>query len=628
MDYLDKKYCFVVLLLILGCKSKPKVEILPVETFFTGAQQANYQISPNGKSLAFLQLYQGKLNVFVRPVNDTVSTRVTAFKDASIRIVNWVSNNRLLCVKQKDSINSYNAFLINSDGTGRIIVQNKANTKVNVLDAEAHDSVNVLITINERNESFFDVYQLNIYTGEKKLFVKNPGNIVSWFADDEGNVNLGVAGDGVNETIYYRKNADAPFTRVISNNFKNTLKPIGFIKDKTHIYALSNLNRDKLALVKFDCVKGKESEIIYENPDADILEVLNSALNNKPIAVTYEGDKRETHFLDERYKKIYTEILNKLTNQEVEIISKDSLEQNFVIKAYTDKNPGSYYVYKVQQRKLLEIARVNPAINPENMCGMQPINYKTRDGLSIHGYLTLPLGKKKKNFPCVVMPHQGPNQRNVWGYSPEVQFLANRGYAVFQMNFRGSTGYGKAFENAGFKQWGGKMQDDIFDGVKWLISEGIADPDKIGVFGYGFGGYSALNQIIKHPDTYKCAASYSGYINLFNYIKGFPAYFKPYKLMLNEIVGNPKTDIDYLKSASPVFQIEKIKTPLFIAQGGKDSKVNVNETSQFVKELRKKNVPVNYILNENETQLFKNIDNKLVFYRQLGEFLDKYLKAQ
>jgi dipeptidyl aminopeptidase/acylaminoacyl peptidase len=240
----------------------------------------------------------------------------------------------------------------------------------------------------------------------------------------------------------------------------------------------------------------------------------------------------------------------------------------------------------------------------------------------------LPLGKKKKNFPCIVLPHQGPNQRNVWGYSPEVQFLANRGYAVFQMNFRGSTGYGKAFENAGFKQWGTKMQDDIFDGVQWLISEGIADPEKIGVFGYGFGGYSALNQIIKHPDTYKCAASYSGYINLFNYIKGFPAYFKPYKLMLNEIVGNPETDIDYLKSASPVFQIEKIKTPLFIAQGGKDSKVNVNETSQFVKELRKKNVPVNYILNENETQLFKNIDNKLVFYKQLGEFLDKYLKAQ
>nr|WP_294896593.1 prolyl oligopeptidase family serine peptidase [uncultured Pedobacter sp.] len=616
------------MLLIFGCSNGPKVKLLPAEAFFTGAQQSKYQISPNGKSLAFLQFYKGKLNVFVRSVNDTASVRVTDLKDASVRNLNWVGDNRLLCVKQKDSVNSFSAFLINSDGTNSVTVKSEENTKINILDAVAHDHINVLITLNERDEAFFDVYQLNIRTGEKKLFVKNPGNIVSWFADEAGNVNLGVGGDGVNETIYYRKSSADAFMPVISNNFKNTLKPVGFTKDKRFIYALSNLNRDKLALVEFDCVNGKESKLIYTNPNADILEVLVSRLTNEPISVIYENDKRETHFLDENHRKIYDSILKKLPNQEVEVIAKDSLERNFVVKAYTDKDPGSYYIYKTQQRKLQKIADVNSAINPENMCEMKPVSYKTRDGLTIQGYLTLPLGKSKKNIPCVILPHQGPSQRNVWGYSPEVQFLANRGYAVFQMNFRGSTGYGKAFENAGFKQWGGKMQDDIFDGVQWLISEGIANPQKIGIFGYGFGGYSALNQIVKHPDTYKCCASYSGYINLFNYIKGFPAYFKPYKLMLNEIVGNPETDIDYLKSASPVFQIEKIKTPLFIAQGGKDPKVNVNETSQFVKELRKKGVPVNYILNENETQLFKNNNSKLLFYKQLSDFLDKYLKTE
>lgn len=332
--------------------------------------------------------------------------------------------------------------------------------------------------------------------------------------------------------------------------------------------------------------------------------------------------------MDKGYERIYKAILNKLPNQEIKITDKDSSEQNFIIKAYTDINPGAYYIYNVRQKKLKKLSDVNLDIDPANMCEMQPISYKTRDGLTIHGYLTLPLGKRKKNLPCVVLPHQGPSTRNAWEYVPEVQFLANRGYAVLQMNFRGSTGYGKAFENAGFKQWGAKMQNDIFDGVQWLINEGVANPNQIGVFGYGFGGYSALNQAINHPETYKCAASYSGYINLFTYIKGFPAYFKPYKLMLNEIVGNPETDIDYLKSASPVFQIEKIKTPILIAQGGKDSKVNVNETNQFVKELRKRNVQVNYILNENETQLFKDVDNKLTFYTQLANFLDNHLKNQ
>ncbi len=617
-------YCFFCIILF-GCTKSATVNTIAVETFFKNPEQSMYRISPNGKYLSFLKPYKGCLNVFIKSLNDSLVTQVTAYSDRSVRSCIWVGNNKLFYLKEKDSLDNYPAFLVNKDGTQNIPIQTSPNTKVEIIDQELRNQQNILLAINERDEAFFDVYKLNIYTGKKELLVKNPGNIVSWFANNEGNINLALGSDGVNETLYYRTKDTEKFKPILSNNFKNTLKPLGFAADKNHIYALSNLNRDKLALVEFDCLSGKEVKVIYENDEADILEVINSKSKEKLAYLTYEIAKRKIHFLDASYQKIYDDLNKLLPNDEVKIADKDSLENCFIIKTFTDKSPGAYYLYTIKDKQLTKLSDLNSAINPEEMCEMKAVSYKARDGQIIHGYLTLPLGKDEKDLPCIVMPHQGPSTRNVWGYAPEVQYLANKGYAVFQMNFRGSTGYGKNFQNAGFKQWGGKMQDDIYDGVKWLIEEGVINPNKIGVFGYGFGGYSALNQIVYHPELYKCAASYSGYINLFTYIKGFPAYYKPYKLMLNEMIGDPENDIEYLKSASPIFQIDKIKSPIFIAQGSKDSKVNVTETNQFVKELRKKQITVNYILNENETQLFKSPENKFTLYKQLGDFLDKQI---
>ncbi|MFC5282905.1 alpha/beta hydrolase family protein [Pedobacter alpinus] len=609
----------------MGCNYNPPVDPVAVETFFKNPEQSMYRLSPNGKYLSFLKPYKGYLNVYVKCVNDSLVTQVTAYTDRSVRTANWVGNDKLIYLKEKDSLDNYPAFLVNKDGTQNIAIQTSPNTKVNIVDQELRNQEHILIALNERDETFFDVYKLNINTGKKELLVKNPGNIVLWFTDNDGEVNLAIGSDGVNETLYFRNNESEKFKPVISNNFKSTLKPLGFTKDKNHIYALSNLSRDKLALVEFDCATGKEIKVIYENKDADILEVVNSKTKGNLAYLTYEIDKREIHFLDANYQSIYNDIHKILPNDEVIIVDKDASEHHFIVKTYTDKSPGVYYLYAVKDKSLTKLADVNSAINPDNMCAMKAVSYKARDGQIIHGYLTLPIGKDEKNLPCIVMPHQGPSARNVWGYTPEVQYLANKGYAVFQMNYRGSTGYGKNFQNAGFKQWGKKVQEDIYDGVKWLINQDLINPKKIGVFGYGFGGYSALNQVVYYPQLYKCAASYSGYINLFTYLKGFPAYYKPYKLMLNEMIGDPEKDIDYLKSSSPIFQVDKIKTPILIAQGGKDSKVNVTETNQFVKELRKKQIAVNYILNENETQLFKNPENKFTFYRQLGDFLDKQI---
>ncbi|MBK0383182.1 S9 family peptidase [Pedobacter sp. SD-b] len=622
-----KKYFFTVCLIacVTGCIKSKKAEQLSTETFFKDPDQSSYQISPDGKFLSFLKPNNGNLNIYVRSLSDDKIAQVTKLSGQSVKYYFWAGNDKLFYMQEKDSLDNYQAYTINKDGSDNLLIKTPPKSKVEVIDQIKNDNNTILVAVNDRVAEYFDVYKLDINTGKRTLFIKNPGNIVQWVSDDNGNVNLAVGSDGVNETIYFRANSSQKFKPVITNNFRSSLSPFGFTNQPDHVYALSNLNRDKLALVDFNCKTGKEVKVIYENPNADIMDVVYSKTLKKLAYVTYEINKREIHFLDDRYKDMYEDIRTLIPNQEIKIVDKDQYENKFIVRTFTDKNPGSYYLYQSNTNKIQKLGDVNPQIKPEEMCEMKPISYQSQDGLTIHGYLTLPKGKKKSELPCIVFPHSGPSLRNTWGYNAEVQFLANRGFAVLQMNYRGSVGYGKSFRNAGYKQWGKLVQNDIADGVKWLINQNIADPAKIGVYGYGFGGFSALNQAIYYPELYKCAASYSGYINLFTYLKGFPAYYKPYQQMMNEIVGNPESDIDYLRYSSPIFQIDKIKLPLFIAQGARDSRVNVNETNQFVKELRKRQINVSYMLNENENHVFRDMNNRLAFYKQLGNFFGKQL---
>ena len=262
------------------------------------------------------------------------------------------------------------------------------------------------------------------------------------------------------------------------------------------------------------------------------------------------------------------------------------------------------------------------------MCEMKPINYTSRDGLKINGYLTLPQNTEAKNLPLIVLPHNGPGQRNTWGYNAEVQFFANRGYAVMQINYRGSTGYGKNFYAAGFKQWGGKIQDDIDDGVKWLIREKVANPKKIAIYGTGFGGYIALSAAIKSPQLYKCAASNSGVLNLFSYLNSIPPYFKSNLQMFYEIVGNPITEADYMSQVSPLFHADKINIPIFITQNIKDPRINANDALRLVKELKKRNVPVTYFEKEDSHFVSKREESRQKVYSALEQFLDSNLKKK
>jgi dipeptidyl aminopeptidase/acylaminoacyl peptidase len=299
-----------------------------------------------------------------------------------------------------------------------------------------------------------------------------------------------------------------------------------------------------------------------------------------------------------------------------------------VVAATSDRTSGVRYVYDSKTDTLMRLGQVASWLQENQMARVQPVQYTARDGLVINGYLTLPLGRPAKNLPVIVNPHGGPWARDSWGFNPEVQFLVNRGYAVFQTNFRGSTGFGRKFWEASFRQWGRAMQDDITDGVIWLIKEGIADPKRIGIYGASYGGYATLAGVTLTPDLYAAAVNYVGVSNMFTFMNTIPPYWEPLREMFYEMVGNPEKDKDFLRAVSPVFLADRIKTPLLVAQGARDPRVNKAESDQIVEALRKRGVPVEYIVKDNEGHGFANEENQFEFYGAMEGFFAKHLKPQ
>jgi dipeptidyl aminopeptidase/acylaminoacyl peptidase len=486
-----------------------------------------------------------------------------------------------------------------------------------------------LFTKKKRDSTVFDVYRLNVRDGKMEMAVKNPGNITDWITDSKGQLRLAISSDGVNETLLYRENENKPFTPIFTNSFTTTLKPISFSETEADVvYAISNVNRDKSALVELNCKTGKETKVLFANDTLNVVDAQYSRSKKRMGFVICETWKKDKYFLDDAVKQFYSKLDVLLPGTEYRIIDRDKDDNLFIVRTFTDKNPGSYYLYFAKTGKIKKLSDFNASLKEQDLAEMKPISYISRDGFKINGYLTLPLNQPSTNLPVVVLPHNGPGSRNTWGYNPEVQFLANRGYAVFQINYRGSSGYGKDFMVAGYKQWGGKINNDINDGVKWLIDQKIADPKRVALYGTGFGGYLALNSVYSNPGLYACVASNSGVINLFSYLKSIPPYLKSNLQMYYTIIGNPVTDVDYMRQVSPVFHAEKINVPVFIAQNTNDPLINSGEVVQFVKELKKGGVNITYLEKGNESYPVGNDQSRQQLYQALEQFLDINLKKK
>lgn len=616
----------LLFLLVVGtaaCKRENKIHELPLEDFFRNPQKTEFAISPGGEYISYLQPHNGRLNICVRELGKNEITQVTRYEHDNIKYYWWANDEQLLYIKDTDGNEDYHLYVVNRDGTENQCLTPFKNTQVMVHDTPA-DSI-ITVGMNKRNPKVFDIYRLNIHSGKMEMVLKNPGNVIWWMPDHQNKVRLVKSSDGVHETLLYRPSEQSPFREVLTTSVFENIEPVCFLTDNPgQVIAISNVGRDKEAVVELDLNIGKERRIIFQHDEVDVRSIRYTNRANKrarPLFVNYITWKEETHFLDDTMKNIHRLIAARLPDLEVKIVNWDRNEDKFIVRAYSDRSPGIYYLYEAGADDLTKLSEVSPWINPREMAEMKPISYQTSDGLTIHGYLTLPKGSEGTQLPVVINPHGGPWTRDVWRFNPEVQFLANRGYAVLQMNYRGSTGYGKEFMKASNKEWGGKVQDDITEGVEWLISQGIADPSRIAICGFSFGGYCALSGVVRRPDLYRCAVSYSGLTNLFTFLKDIPPYLEPIQQMIYNAVGHPEKDADYLRAASPIFHTGEINVPLLIAQGEKDPRVNVSETTQFVQKLREKGLEVNYIMKKDEGHRFLREENRLHLYEELQKFL-------
>ncbi|RQP09259.1 MAG: S9 family peptidase [Parapedobacter sp.] len=610
----------------IGCDGG-KGRVIPVADFFSEPEQSDFRISPNGKYIAYLGSYEGQKNIYIIHVDEgRRHQRITSETELGVQSCFWANDDELIFTKDKRN-DSLQVFAVNRSTLGVRHLMLPSTVKLRWISPSKVINHGFLISLNERDSSVFDVYRLRTDACQKELVARNPGNIIKWYADLDGELRLAIASDSLKETMLYRHSEKEPFRAVVSNNFRNSIMPLGFSgENRSYIFALSNINRDKLALVEFDMETGKEVRTIYSHPDVDIDHGGYSIDRGEMSYASYFTWKQQRHFLNKHTEQVYHKIRQKLKGYELNILDRDTARTRFIVRSYTDKDPGAIYYYDMATDELTKLADNNPALNNRLLAEMKPVTYPSRDGRQIHGYLTMPPKPKGKKPPVIVYPHSGPSDRNRWGFDPEVQFFANRGFAVFQVNYRGSTGYGKEFWAAGAKEWGGKIQEDITDGVRWLIKKGRIDSARIGIYGAGFGGYSALHGACFHSDLYACAASYSGFINLFTILKEVPPHLKPYLQMYYETVGNPETEPELIKSMSPVFHSDQITIPVFIAQGGRDSWSTVNETNQFVQKLKKRKIPITYILREEERRYFRNEENRILLYTELGKFFDKHLK--
>lgn len=603
-----------------------------VEDFFKRPEKTSFSISPDGNHLAWLGPWERRLNLFVQEVGQPVARQLTQVISRDIQGFFWANAHTLIFVQDAGGDENYHLFSVDIHSHVIKDLTPFEGVRVEILDDLPEDEDHVIISMNKNNPQLFEPYRLQLSSGqfEQLAAQDDPANAISsWITDQEGRIRLATrVVDGVKSQLLYREQENEPWKVVLTTHFKESVSPLFFHFSEPHLlYVNSNLNRDKSVIVTIDLRSGKEvGEVLFSHPEVDAGGLSYSRKRKVITLATYVTDRRKIHFFDEDRAQLQQRLEAALPGYEVILSSADKAEQRFIIRTFSDRSLGAFYYFdKNSGEAPVLLCEVSPWIQEEDLAPMMPISYPAKDGLTIHGYLTLPKNSNGKNVPVVINPHGGPWVRDSWGYNPEVQLLASRGYAVLKMNYRGSTGYGKAFWEAGFKQWGRSMQDDITAGVEWLVQEGIADPQKIAIYGGSYGGYATLAGVTFTPDLYTCAIDYVGVSNLLSFLSTIPPYWKPYLEMMYEMVGHPEKEKEAMMGASPVFHADKIKTPLLVIQGANDPRVNIDESDQIVRTLRSRGVEVPYLVKYDEGHGFRNEENQFEVYKVMLGFLKMHL---
>jgi dipeptidyl aminopeptidase/acylaminoacyl peptidase len=631
---MNRFLCPVALFLSLAASSMaaqapaPPARI-PLKDFFDNPKYLSAEISPDGKRLAFLAPAGNRLNIWICAADAPLDSArlVTHEKVRGIFAFAWSRDGRWILYNH-DSNGDENFHIFRADpdqpDAAALDLTPKDHSRADFIALPRETPGKIVAAWNARDPHYFDAYRIDIATGKATMVAQNPGDVDAWQADTHGRVLAALALLKNTQTeIRVRPDESAPFKPLTTYNYDDQVAPHGFGADGSFIYVTSARGSNVSRLVKLDVKSGRET-VIDQDPEFDVDGPVISDLTHKLMGVAYNKEHFIYKALDPQFQKDL-DALAKVHDGDIQFGNATADERKWIVSFNSPTDPGATYLYDRDTGKSRFIFRPRPWLKPEMLAEMSPVTLKSRDGLTLHGYLTLPKGVPPRDLPAVLSVHGGPWLRNGWGYDAEAQFLANRGYAVLEINYRGSAGYGKAFMNAGDKQWGGKMTDDMIDATEWLIGRKIADPKRFGIYGGSYGGYATLAALAFRPGVYACGVDYVGVANLLTFMNTMPAYWEDSRNVLYKRVGNPVTEKDFLRSRSPVFFADKIEAPLFIAQGYNDPRVNHAEAEQIVAALKKNGKPVDYMVKMDEGHGFRNPENRLDFYGKMEAFLDKYL---
>lgn len=611
-----------------------------VEDYFARPKASQFKLSPDGKYLSYKEKdSESKNHVFVKDLETGKVTKALVEKEDLIRSYGWLNKKRLFYTQDKSGNENLHLYAADIDGKNLKDLTPFDGVTIGLVQI-IKDTDYVVVTMNKNNKQIFEPFKINFVSGEMtQLFEnKDPKNpIDNYLFDKEGNLRgYTILENGLTTKTYYKNLQTGKFDLLKSTDWKDTFSIMRFndhSKNKDEAYVVTNLDSDKSRIVLYDLKKNAVIKEVYSNPTFDVgsVSVAGKNRNYELDYISYNGIKNETISVSKFYKEIDDHLKSEFGDKQFYVVSSDDSDSKLLVVVDSDKLYGKYYEYDTKSKKLKLLLDLMPQLKEEDMAEMRPIEFKSRDGLTIHGYITLPKSAVDgRKVPLIVNPHGGPQGiRDDWGFNPESQLFASRGYATLQVNFRISGGYGKEFQNSGYKQIGRKAMDDVEDGVKYAISQGWVDQDKIAIYGGSHGGYATLMGLIKTPDLYACGVDYVGVSNIFTFFDSFPEYWKPYKEMVKQIwydLDNPE-EAKIAKEVSPVFQIDKIKKPLFVVQGANDPRVNINESDQIVKALRSKGFEVPYMVKYDEGHGFGKEPNRLELYKyMLGFFAENFNK--
>ena len=605
----------------------PLPSLIPLDVLFGNPVKAGPRLSPDGSQLGYVAPRDGVLNLWVAKPDGTEARPITNDRDRGVRTFLWMHDGSDLLYLQ-DAGGDENWRLFRARLTDRAVTDLTPfdNVQVQLLAYEKERPHEIVIAMNKDDVAAHDAYHLDLRTGALTLLAKNAGDILGWTAGKDLNIRGAVRAtpDGGSELLV-REGPASGWRSMIRWSGEDSLTSgtVAFSTDGAHLLLIDSQGANAGRLVRLDLASGRRT-VLAEDSRFDVSDVMVHPDTREVQAVAFSRARVEWQVLDRSIAREFHAIAH-MVEGDFEVVHRTHDDRRWIIGVTRDTGGVSWYLWHRDQMRGAHLFDARPDLAQYQLPPMEPIAFTSRDGLPVEGYLSCPPGVARKRLPLVLNVHGGPWHRDEWGYDAEVQWLANRGYAVLQVNYRGSTGYGKAFLNAGNKEWGGKMHDDLVDAVRWAVDRRIADPERVAIYGGSYGGYAALVGATFTPDLFRCAVAIVGPSNLITFIDTIPPYWSSYLAIMHERVGNPETERDFLIERSPLTHVNRIRIPMLIAQGANDPRVKQSESEQIVAAMKARGIPHEYVLFPDEGHGFAKPENRFKFYGVAEKFLARHL---